>query len=108
MIPLLPLVFLISMLGLAFAAYFAWDVLRKDTGTPAMRNVSDAIREGAEAFIKRQYKTIGILAIVVAVLIFAIYMYEGNPEYAIKTGIAFLFGALCSAIAGIVGMWISV
>ena len=105
---LLSIVFLISIAGLLFATYFAWDVLKRDTGTPAMRKVSDAIREGAEAFIKRQYKTIGILTIIFALLIFGVYAYSGKWEYATKTGIAFVFGALCSAIAGIVGMWISV
>jgi K(+)-stimulated pyrophosphate-energized sodium pump len=105
---LLALVITISVLSLGVAAYLAWYVLRMDTGTPKMREVSDAIREGAHAFIARQYKTIGILAVIFALLISGIYWYSGKPDYAIKTGVAFLFGALCSAIAGIVGMWISV
>jgi K(+)-stimulated pyrophosphate-energized sodium pump len=105
---LLELVFIISILALLCAGYLAWYVLKQNDGTPEMRKVSDAIREGANAFIKRQYKTIAILAIVVTILIFAIYAYFGKWEYATKTAVGFFLGALCSAIAGIVGMLISV
>jgi K(+)-stimulated pyrophosphate-energized sodium pump len=105
---LLTLVILISLLSLVVAGYLTWDVLRRDTGTPEMRNVSDAIKEGAEAFLKRQYRTIAWLAIIVAVLIFGIYAYFGRWDYATKTAIAFIIGAVSSAIAGIAGMWISV
>jgi K(+)-stimulated pyrophosphate-energized sodium pump len=105
---LLTIVFGISLLALLVAAFLAWDVLRRDTGTPAMRSVSDAIREGANAFMKRQYKTIALLAIIFALLIAGMYLYSGKPDYALKTGVAFLFGAVSSAIAGIIGMMMSV
>ena len=105
---MLAYVFGISILALIFAAYMAWDVLRRDQGTPKMQEISNAIREGANAFLKRQYRTIGILAVVVAILIFAIYAYLGKWEYASKTAIGFIIGAFCSALAGIIGMMISV
>ena len=76
-----------------------------------MRVVSDAIKEGANAFIKRQYKTVLVLTIIVAILLFSIYAYVGGPnglEYATKTAIAFVLGAFCSALAGIISMLISV
>ena len=101
-------VFIISLVALLFAAYLAWDVLKRDTGTPAMQNIANAIREGANAFLKRQYKTIAILAIVVAVLIFGVYAFLGKWDYAIKTAFAFVVGAVCSALSGLIGMYISV
>ncbi|MBI2147557.1 sodium-translocating pyrophosphatase [Candidatus Woesearchaeota archaeon] len=101
-------VFGISLVAILFAAYLAWYVLKQDTGTEKMRVISDAIREGAEAFLKRQYKTIVIFTIILAVIIFAIYAYLGKWDYAAKTAIAFLIGAFCSALSGIVGMLISV
>jgi K(+)-stimulated pyrophosphate-energized sodium pump len=108
MLPLLPLVFLIGIFGLLVAAYLAWSVMKEDTGTPQMRVVSDAIKEGANAFMRRQYLTIGVLAIVVMVILGGIYMYFGNMELAWKTAFSFIVGAVLSAIAGITGMIVSV
>jgi K(+)-stimulated pyrophosphate-energized sodium pump len=107
-ISLLPVVFGISILSMFIAVYFAWYVLKQDKGTPKMQEIAGYIREGAEAFIKRQYKTIGILAVLTAVIIFGVYAFVGKWEYATHTSIAFLLGAFCSAIAGIIGMYISV
>src|SRR3989338_2277887 len=89
---LLTVVFSISIFAMLFAAWLARDVLKRDVGTPAMQEISNAIREGAEAFIKRQYLTIGILSILVAALLCGAYLYAGKTELAIKTGVAFLFG----------------
>ena len=66
---LLTIVIMISILALLFAAYLTRQILKKDTGTSAMLEVSNAIKIGAEAFVKRQYTTIGILTIVLAVII---------------------------------------
>src|SRR5919106_1061119 len=63
----------ISVLGLVYAFLLARFVLQEGTGTDNMRIVSDAIREGAEAFLRRQYKTIGLLSIVVAALLYCLY-----------------------------------
>ena len=60
----LPLVLAISVLSLVVAAFLARHVLSADTGKPEMRVISDAIREGAEAFLRRQYRTIAVLAVV--------------------------------------------
>src|SRR2546425_6385571 len=99
----------ISVLGLVFAFLLARFVLQEGTGTDAMRAISDAIKEGAAAFLRRQYKTIGILAIVVAVLIYILYaVARGDPDQAWRYTVAFLFGALCSALSGYIGMYISI
>jgi K(+)-stimulated pyrophosphate-energized sodium pump len=99
----------ISVLGLIFAFLLARFVLQEGTGTEAMRTISDAIQEGAEAFLRRQYKTISILAFAVAVLIYLLYTFaKGNADEAWRTTVAFLFGALCSGLAGYIGMYISI
>ena len=59
----LPLVLGISVLSLVVAWLLARQVLAADTGKPEMRAISDAIREGAEAFLSRQYRTIGVLSV---------------------------------------------
>src|SRR6185436_6903199 len=58
-----------GLIAVLFAIYLARDVLARDTGTQAMQDVAGTIYEGAVAFIRRQYTTIGVLAIVGAVLI---------------------------------------
>ena len=108
-----------GLIAIAFAGYLARDVLSRDTGTDAMREVAGTIFEGAVAFIRRQYTTIGLLALAGAVIIgIVIYLVE-TPEVAdvpslaglpiaLMTGIAFLVGAACSMASGIIGMYISV
>lgn len=105
---LLSIVIIISILALLFAGWLTRHVLKKDTGTPAMREVSDAIKEGAAAFVKRQYLTIGILTIVLAIIIYAVYAFLGKNDLGWRTAVAFLFGAVSSAVAGIVSMLIAV
>ncbi|MHB1843428.1 MAG: sodium-translocating pyrophosphatase [Deltaproteobacteria bacterium] len=109
-----------SLLSLVVALIIAKAVLAKDTGTDAMRAISDAIREGAEAFMSRQYKTIGGLSLVFGGVIFVLYAFVRNLNLeeqhqhltqmglAIATVVAFLLGALCSGIAGYIGMWVSI
>ena len=104
----LPFVVIVSVIALIVAAFLARSVLSQDEGTPKMREVADAIRVGAEAFIKRRYSTIAILAIILAVVIFAVYFISGQRQLAIDTALAYLFGAFCSAMAGIIGMSIAV
>src|SRR5690242_7743027 len=112
---------IIPVAGIAavlFALYLARDVLSRDKGPQAMQDVADTIREGADAFIKRQYTTIGILAVVGAFVIgLVITAFETKDvadtgtfgvDLGIRTGIAFLVGAACSMASGIIGMYISV
>jgi K(+)-stimulated pyrophosphate-energized sodium pump len=102
-----------------FALYLARDVMSRDTGTPEMVAVGDTIREGADAFVRRQYTTIGLLALVGAVLIGIVIGVVETADVAdvpalaglpigVMTGIAFLVGAACSMASGIIGMFVSV
>ncbi len=102
------IVIAICVIALGLAAILTRNLLSQDEGTPKMREVSDAIRVGAEAFIKRQYSTIAVLAIVFAVVIFAVYYLTGQQALALSTAAAFVVGAACSAVAGVVAMWIAV
>jgi K(+)-stimulated pyrophosphate-energized sodium pump len=107
---LLP-VFIIGGIAIAFAAYLARDVMRRDTGTPEMRAVSDLIFEGAMAYMRRQYRTIAMLAVVVTVVLGVIvYLVEKEHEQtrAIVTAGAFLLGAFLSGVSGFIGMYVAV
>ena len=109
---------LCSLAALVFAVYLTRWVLKNDEGTPEMRVISDAIREGAEAFLARQYKTIAALTIPVAVVLYVLYAYLRPPTahdpvpytWQLATYVAgsFMFGAICSGIAGYIGMFVSI
>lgn len=110
-------VIVISCVSLAFAIYLARWVLARDTGTPKMQEISNAIKEGAEAFLSRQNGTIIFMSAILAVLIFLLYAYVRTPSpadpvspvgMAFWTTLSFVLGALCSVIAGYVGMWVSI
>ena len=105
--------------AILFAIYLARDVLARDTGTQAMQDVAGTIYEGATAFLRRQYTTIGILAVVGAIVIGVVIGIVETADVAdvpklaglpigVLTGIAFLIGAACSMASGIIGMLIAV
>ena len=114
----LPLILTFSVGSLLVAWFLARWVLRRDVGTPAMQAISNAIKEGAEAFLRRQNRTIGILALLLAAVIFVLYGFvRGHHDFdpvpttlslAFWTTFSFLLGAGCSVFAGYVGMWISI
>jgi K(+)-stimulated pyrophosphate-energized sodium pump len=111
------LVIAISCLSLLFAVYLARYVLQREMGTEKMQEISNAIKEGAEAFLSRQNRTIILLAGALAVLIFVLYAFVRTPspadpvppaQMAFWTTLSFVLGALCSVIAGYIGMWVSI
>ncbi len=126
------LVWLVPVAGIGaalFAFWLAWDVLRRDTGTPEMQEIAGMIFEGAMAFLRRQYGTIAVLAVATAVVIGLIVggvsegvkaitfdgtnlgfgeTVVGHWEEALLTAIAFLVGAAASALSGYIGMFIAV
>ncbi|MBI3935290.1 MAG: sodium/proton-translocating pyrophosphatase [Acidobacteria bacterium] len=107
----------ISVLGLLFAVYLMRDVLRRDTGPAAMREISDAIKQGAEAFLRRQNRTIAYIAVALAALIYILYAFVRTPtandpaspgQLALWTTLSFVLGAACSVAAGYMGMWVAI
>src|SRR5436309_3527824 len=114
---MIPLVMLISVLSLAFAVYLAREVLAADEGTPQMQEIAGAIKEGAEAFLRRPNDTISAIGLAAAALIFVLYAFVRPPNpndpttpfnMALATTLAFCFGALCSGVSGYVGMFVSI
>jgi K(+)-stimulated pyrophosphate-energized sodium pump len=89
-----------SLIALLFSAYLIRGVLKYESGTEDMVKISEAIREGAMAYLNRQYKTIAIFAIVLTVILSIAINWQ--------TGVSFIVGAVFSAAAGYIGMNISV
>jgi K(+)-stimulated pyrophosphate-energized sodium pump len=93
-----------GIISLVFAGLFAKKVLSKDAGTERMKEISSAIQEGAMAYLNRQYKTIAVVAIVLTVAIaLGLREHEGS-----KIAGGFVLGAIFSALAGYIGMNVSV
>ncbi len=99
---------LFPVIALLVSVWLVFWILKHDQGTAEMKKVADAIREGANAFLKRQYKTIALISLILAVGLWATYYFSGKPELGWQTAMAFLLGAASSAVSGIIGMAISV
>ncbi|MGI0054601.1 MAG: sodium-translocating pyrophosphatase [Thermoplasmata archaeon] len=99
------LIALAAILALIYAAVQTLLVLRAEEGDERMKEISHAIREGANAFLRREYTVVFIAAILIAIAIaFAFGITGVGPFYAV----GFIFGAAGSAAAGAVGMYVSV
>jgi K(+)-stimulated pyrophosphate-energized sodium pump len=94
------LVILLGALSLAYGVVTARQVMALDAGNARMQEIAQAIQEGAQAYLKRQYMTIGLVGIVLFV---AIVLWLG-----IGVAVGFLVGAVLSGLAGFIGMNVSV
>src|SRR4030042_293346 len=73
-----------GVLAVLFAGYLIRDVLRRDPGTKEMQEIGNMILEGAKAFLKRQYTTIAILSVFIAIIIgLLVGFLQGEEEVAI-------------------------
>lgn len=89
-----------SVLALLFALVSALYVLRQDKGSQKMVEIAAAIQKGANAFLARQYKTVAIFTVIIAAIL--------GVAFGIPTAVSFLAGAILSALAGYIGMFISI
>jgi len=89
-----------GLVAVAFAVFFIYKISRYPAGNPKMQEIAKAIQIGAKAYLNRQYRTVAVVAVVVAALI---GIFLGLPTMA-----GFLLGACASALAGYIGMNVSV
>jgi K(+)-stimulated pyrophosphate-energized sodium pump len=94
--------------ALLFAAALAARVVRADEGNDRMREIGVAIREGSNAFLRREYLALVPFVIVMAVALWLLIDRYTEGEWIPRTAIAYLAGTLCSATAGYIGMSIAV
>jgi len=90
------------------AAYLARYVMKQDAGSERIQEVADAIREGARAFMRRQYRTIAIIAAILALVFAGALGVARDLGSGAKTALAFALGSAFSAISGYIGMYISI
>lgn len=89
-----------GILSILYGLFLSWRILSKPRGNREMNNISDAIKIGAEAYMKRQYSVVAVIG----VLIFVILLFFFN----FLTAAGFAVGAIFSSVAGIIGMNIAV
>jgi len=89
-----------AIVAIAYALFLARYIIKKPAGSDRMQEIAKAIQEGASAYLKRQYKTIGLIAVILFVI-----LWIGLGAY---TAFGFLLGAILSAITGFIGMNVSV
>src|SRR6186713_1741483 len=94
------LIVLCGVLSVVYAIWATSSVLSADAGSPRMQEIAAAVREGAQAYLRRQYTTIGIVGIVIFVLL--VYFLG------LYVAIGFAIGAVLSGAAGFIGMNVSV
>ena len=91
-----------GVLGIIYAVMTAMWVSKQDAGSAKMQEISNAVKEGAYAFLAREYKTVAMVAVVLVIIIAAI------PQLGMWAAIGFVIGTVGSALAGFVGMWVTV
>ena len=89
-----------SLIAIAFAIYLSWKVNSFPEGEGKMVEIANAIKEGARAFLNRQYETVAYVAIAVALVLYF--------SLGLSTAVGFLIGAIASALAGYIGMYVAV
>ncbi len=101
---------IVAFAGLGYAFWLTKYVLANGNGTQAMQEIAKAIRDGADAYLFRQFRVVGVLiAIITAILVVAKWPWERPDDFvekqvAIGRGIAFLMGSIFSGLVGFVGM----
>jgi len=92
----LSLSILVSVIGIVFAVFLIFNVFRNPEGEEKIKKISLAIRQGAQAFLLREWKVMGIIVIIFALIVALLI----NPYVAIS----FIFGNFLSALSGFIGM----
>lgn len=89
-----------AAIGIIYGLILTWKVLKAPAGNAKMQEIAAAIQQGASAYLNRQYKTVGVIAVIVAIILYFALGW--------KTSVGFLVGAILSASAGYIGMNVSV
>lgn len=96
---------LAGLVALVFAFIKSKQVTKAEVGTEQMAEIAGHIREGAMAFLSREYKVLAIFVLAVAILL--AFGYSGDPDSSWLIAVSFIVGALCSGLAGYFGMRIA-
>jgi len=96
---------LVAVVALVFSFVLFREVLSAEQGTPKMIEIAEAVQEGAQAYLKRQFRTLSVVVVVVFLLLFALPADDAGQR--VGRSIFFLVGAGFSATIGYFGMWLA-
>jgi len=96
----------VALAALALAGVLVRQVLAADEGTDTMKKIAAAVQEGANAYLARQFRTLGVFA--VAAFFLLMLLPSDTTSQRIGRSIFFLVGAVFSAVTGYIGMWLAV
>src|SRR5580704_13308948 len=98
----------VALGGLGYALMLVMQVREAPQGTPKMQEIAQAVREGANAYLYRQFRVVGVLIVVITILLYLAAHFSGTvEEIAIGRAVAFLLGSTFSATVGFVGMYLA-
>ena len=97
-----------GVVALAFAAFMTLRVMMVDEGNAHIQRIGEAIREGAYAFLRREYLILVPFVVIVFAAVWVLVDWYSNDEMIPRTAIAYLAGTICSATAGFIGMSVAV
>ncbi|MBI1759598.1 MAG: sodium-translocating pyrophosphatase [Actinobacteria bacterium] len=104
---LVALMLVIALAALGFAYILIKEVMAASQGTTKMQDIARAVQEGASAYLNRQFRTLGVFAVVVFVLMLALPVNEGGAAVRVGRALFFLIGAAFSATVGFIGMTVA-
>jgi len=93
-----------GLISILFAIYLYFYVTKQDSGNPRMQEISLAIKEGANAYLKRQYSTLAIFVIIVAAVLTVVFWNPENLGQGPSRALAYVMGSISSGLAGYFGM----
>ena len=107
-----------GLLSVGVAIYLYFWVMRQDAGSEKAQQVAGWIREGAASYLKRLYSALTLVAVILGLVIAIVFSFnmtqigsshvDFNPTNGVQMALVFVFGAVCSAIAGYMGMTVAV
>ncbi|MEM3553924.1 MAG: sodium-translocating pyrophosphatase [Candidatus Bathyarchaeia archaeon] len=97
-----------GLAAVGLASYLYKYVTSQDSGTERMREIANAIKEGAKAYLRRQNMTLAIFVVVMAAVLGVLYTIRGGLAYGGSIAVAYVFGSVCTTVAAYIGMMAAV
>lgn len=98
-----------GLIAVGLASYLYHYVRKQDSGTEKMKEIANAIKDGAKAYLKRQNSTLAVFVVTMAILLGVFYTISSKRvEYGASITMAYVFGSVCTTLAAYIGMMAAV